>query len=244
MDFSNDAPASTAAPTPVVLRIMPLLGSAAPIGYIYNPQPTLDGKGGLLAAAAAFFSHQGHQIFYDPCPDLAAYCTGWGVTATIINVDQLPNHVLSAGLDLLDATPSPPNADALGMSFMATYLPVLAPAAPLGNISPSPMGGNPLHGRTFSINCHGGSRGSAHLLYSAPPPFSAPIGPPKLAAAFSHPPASHARQPCLDPKPDMIASNFVQSLGLGRFPSSIHYGGLHGGQSTRSISLHPPLVIL
>jgi hypothetical protein len=35
----------------------------------------------------------------------------------------------------------------------------------------------------------------------------------------------------------MIASNLVRSLGLGHFPSLINYGGLHGGQSTRSITL-------
>ena len=73
MDPPNVTTASVAATTPVVLRIMPLLGSQAPIGYIYDPTPARDGDGGLLAAASAFFSHQGHQVFLDPCPDLAAY---------------------------------------------------------------------------------------------------------------------------------------------------------------------------
>ncbi len=90
--------------------------------------------------------------------------------ATIINVDWLPNHVLSAGLDLLE-TPSPPSdADALGMSFMVAYLLPPVPAAPLGLISPSPMGGN-LKGRTLLFNRHGGTGGSARLFHSAPPPF-------------------------------------------------------------------------
>ncbi len=170
MDLSNNAPAFNAAPTPVVLRIMPLPGSLALIGYIYNPDSARDGDGGLLVAASAFFTHQGHQVFLDPCPDLATHCKDQRVTATIINVDWLPNHILSACLDLLD-TPSPPSdADALGTSFMAAYLLAPAPAAPLGLISPSPLGGN-LEGRTLLFNRHGGTGGSARLFHSAPPPF-------------------------------------------------------------------------
>jgi hypothetical protein len=176
MDVSNNVPASTVA-TPVVLRIMPLLDSAAPIEYIHNPHLTCNGEGGLLAAASAFSTHQGHQVFHNPCPDFAAYCTDQRVTATVIDVDQLPDHVLSVGLHLLNAMPSPTDADVLGTSFMVAYLSALVPAAPLGNISPSPMAGN-LPSKTFSINCHGGSRGSACLLYSAPLPFSAPSGSP------------------------------------------------------------------
>ncbi len=58
---------------PVVLRVLPLRGSPAPVGFIYDatPDPV---DGGLLAAASAFFSHQGHQVYHDPCPDLADYC--------------------------------------------------------------------------------------------------------------------------------------------------------------------------
>ena len=59
-------------PSPVVLRVLPLRGSPAPIGYIYDASPEADG--GLLAAASAFFSHQGHQVFHDPCLNLAAHC--------------------------------------------------------------------------------------------------------------------------------------------------------------------------
>ena len=44
--------------SPVVLRVLPLRGSPAPIGYIYDATP--DADGGLLAAASAFFSFQGH----------------------------------------------------------------------------------------------------------------------------------------------------------------------------------------
>jgi len=99
MDPPHVMTAPVAATTPVVLRIMPLLGSQAPIGYIYDPTPARDGDGGLLAAASAFLAHQGHQVFLDPCPDLAAYRRAGGFAEPIINVDRLPDHVLSAGLD-------------------------------------------------------------------------------------------------------------------------------------------------
>jgi len=69
---SSPAPllAAGPSPSPVVLQVLPLRGSPTPIGYIYDASPEADG--GLLAAASAFFSHQGHQVFHDPCPDLAA----------------------------------------------------------------------------------------------------------------------------------------------------------------------------
>jgi hypothetical protein len=173
MDLTNNAPAFKAATTPVVLRIMPLPGSLAPIGYIYDPDSTRNGDGGLLAAASAFFTHQGHQVFLDPCLDLATYRKDRRVTATIINVDRLPDHILSTGLNLLD-TPSPPSdADALGTSFMVVYLLAPAPAAPSGLIYPSLMGGN-LEGRTLLFNRHGGTGGSARSFHSAPLPFLVP----------------------------------------------------------------------
>ncbi len=56
---------------PVVFWVMPLHGSPAPIGYIYDATP--DPNGGLLVAASAFFFYQGHQVVNDPCPDLTAY---------------------------------------------------------------------------------------------------------------------------------------------------------------------------
>ena len=46
MDHPNVTTAFVAVTTPVVLRIMPLLGSPAPIGYIYDPTPARDGDGG------------------------------------------------------------------------------------------------------------------------------------------------------------------------------------------------------
>ncbi len=104
MDPPHVTTALVAATTPVVLRIKPLLGSQAPIGYIYDPTPARDGNGGLLAAASAFFAHQGHQDFLDPCPDLAAYRRAGGFAEPIIDVDRLPDHVLSAGLNLLESS--------------------------------------------------------------------------------------------------------------------------------------------
>jgi len=111
---------------------MPLLGSLAPIGYIYDPTPARDGDGGLLAAASAFFAHQGHQFFLDPCPDLVAYRWAEGFAEPIIDVDRLPGYVLSAGLDLLESSPASLVVDSLGMSFMAAYLLVPAPIVPQG----------------------------------------------------------------------------------------------------------------
>ncbi len=195
-------------------------------------------------AASAFFTHQGHQVFHDPCLDLVAYCKDWRVMATIIDVDWLPDHVLSAGLDLLD-TPSPPSdADTLGTSFMAAYLLAPAPAAPLGLISPSPMGGN-LEGRTLSINRHEGTGGSVHSFHSAPPPFlasSVPSHSTRLVGALSHPPVSQGGRPCPDPKPDVQASSLVRSLGSSRFLSLFGYGGSTAvGVAGHLHRLRPPL---
>ena len=134
---SSPAPLSAAgpSPSPVVLRVLPLRGSPAPIGYIYDASPEADG--GLLAAASAFFSHQGHQVFHDPCPDLAAYCRSRGVVSSVVPVDQMPDHILSSGLELLDGflAPSP---TASGTAFMAAYLaspPSAAPQLPSGSHS-------------------------------------------------------------------------------------------------------------
>ncbi len=129
MNPPDDRPPSTfAASTPVVLRVMPKVGSLAPIGYVYNPNPLRDGgEGGLLAASAAFFTHQGHEVFRDPCPDLAAYRRAGRITSTIVDVDRLPDHILATGLDLLASLPPSSAGDILGMSFMAEYLPAPCP---------------------------------------------------------------------------------------------------------------------
>jgi hypothetical protein len=148
--------------SPMVLRVLPLWGSSAPVNFIYDATPDLDG--GLLAAALAFFSHQGHQVFHDPCPDLAKYCRAMGVLAlAVVSIDRLPNHLLSSGLELMLGlrAPSPTDAKFMGTMFMAMYLlptasspslvgapqvgssvggpPVSALAAAWGNIAP-PVG--------------------------------------------------------------------------------------------------------
>ena len=51
------------------------------------------------------------------------------ITSTLVDVDPLPDHILSAGLDLLASFPPSSEGDTLGMSFMAEYLPVPPPPA-------------------------------------------------------------------------------------------------------------------
>ncbi len=76
--------------------MLPLRGSPAPVGYIFDATP--DAEGGLLATGLAFFSHQGHQVFHDPCPDLDAYRQVMSVLLPIIPVDHLLDHIHSSGL--------------------------------------------------------------------------------------------------------------------------------------------------
>jgi hypothetical protein len=111
---------------------LPLRGSPAPIGYIYDATP--DADGGLLAAALAFFSHQGHQVFHNPCPDLAAYCRSRGVVSLVVPVDRLPDHILASGLELLDGLFAPSPTDS-GTAFMVAYL-----ASPPSATLPTPSG--------------------------------------------------------------------------------------------------------
>ena len=145
-------PSPVSASTPVVLRIMPKTGSSAPIGYIYDPDPSHSGgEGGLLAAAAAFFTHQGHEVLQDSCPDLTAYRRAGRITSTIVDVDHLPDHILSAGLDLLASFPPSSTGDTLGMSFMADYFPVPPPPT-VSRVDPVPL----------SPSFLGGSGGSIH----------------------------------------------------------------------------------
>ena len=161
---SSPAPPSAAgtvvpALSPVVLRVLPLRGSLAPIGFIYDATP--DADGGLLAAASAFFSFTGHQIFHDPCPDLAAYRQSRGVALSVVPVNCLLDHIFSSGLELLDGlfAPSPTNS---GAAFMSVYLappPLAPPQLPSGDRSvasglgsgrgvDSVVGGNGVHGQS------------------------------------------------------------------------------------------------
>jgi hypothetical protein len=246
MDPPNVTTAFVAATTPVVLRIMPLLGSPAPIGYIYNPTPARDGDGGLLAAASAFFAHQGHQVFLDPCPDLAAYRRAGGFTESIIDVDRLPDHVLSTGLDLLDLLESSSASSAvvaLGMSFMAAYLLAPAPVVPQGLVSLSPMGGDTA-GQPFSAlsstRSGGSEAGGRSCSFHPASPSS------RSVTHSSHPTTSRGdAHRCPDPDPCEQVSTRAPSYGSGcvpsyhgsprRVPSSVGYGGRPGGQDAGSV---------
>ena len=106
-------------PSPVILQVLPLRGSPAPVGYIYDTAPYAEG--GLLAAALAFFSHHGHQVFHNPCPDLEAYRWTRGVILSIVPVNCLSDHILSLGWELLEGLFAPSPTDS-GTAFMAAYL--------------------------------------------------------------------------------------------------------------------------
>jgi hypothetical protein len=108
----------------MVLKVLPLWGSSPFISYIYDATP--DPEEDLPAAALAFFSHQGNQVFHDPCPDLAEYPQAMGVSSTsaVLSVDRLPNHLLLLGLELMVSlcALSPTDAEFTGTMFMAAYL--------------------------------------------------------------------------------------------------------------------------
>jgi hypothetical protein len=137
---SSPAPWSAAGivvplPSLVVLWVLPLRGSPAPIGYIYDATP--DADGGLLATVSAFFSFQGHQVFHNPCPDLAAYRQSQVVVSLVVSIDRLPDHILSSELELLDGLFAPLPTDS-GTAFMLAYLaspPLATPQLPSGNCS-------------------------------------------------------------------------------------------------------------
>jgi hypothetical protein len=153
---------------PLVLRVLPLWGSSAPVGYIYDATP--DPEEGLLAAAPAFFSHQGHQVFHDPCPDLAEYHRAMGVSSSaVVSVDRLPDHLLSSGLELMAGlcAPSPTDAEFMGTMFMATYL------------SPSPQVSSSVGGPSVSSSV--AARGNV-----APPVSS--VGGPHVGLSVGGPP--------------------------------------------------------
>jgi hypothetical protein len=176
----------TPALPPVVLRVMPLRGSPAPIGYIFDA--TLDPNGGLLAAALAFFSHQGHQVVHDPCPDLGAYCRPLGVGAIIIPANNLPNHILLLGLDLLESLFAPSPVDVLGTFFMAAYpSPALGISASVGGPLTSGSVGGPRSASPFvgGTTVSGQPMGGTSRTFSCGPPMG---GASVVAQAFGGPP--------------------------------------------------------
>ena len=227
---SSPAPLSAAgpSPSPVVLRVLPLHSSPAPIGYIYDATP--DADRGLLAAASAFFSHQGHQVFHDPCPDLAAYCRSRGVVSSVVPVDQMPDHILSSGLELLDGflAPSP---TASGTAFMAAYLaspPSAAPQLPSGSHSVASGLGS-----TRGVGSVMGGVG-IHVPSSAPPtggpgvPSASPMGGPGVPGGTS---ATLGGLPGRRPNPDdgvMAPGHVHPDLGI---PPSVGGVGAHTGVS-------------
>ena len=170
---------------PVVLRVLPLRGSPAPVGFIYDetPDPV---DGGLLAAASAFFSHQGHQVYHDPCPDLAEYCCVLGVPmALVVPVDRLPDYLLSSGLELMAGLRalSPTDNTFGGMAFMAAYLSPSASGPPSvgvlrgpsvgASLGPSSGGGLTVVGPPASTSAQFmGGLSATPAWISAPPPVS------------------------------------------------------------------------
>jgi hypothetical protein len=216
---------------------MPLLGSPAPVGYIYDATPSPDGR--LLAAASAFFTHHSHQVFLDPCLDLVTYHRAGGITATIMYVDWLPDHVLSKGLNLFEPPSSSSKVDALSTSFMVEYL--LAPvlAVPQDLVSFSPIGGG-LVGRSLSFlgsTRDGGSMGSVrsfHPASSSPPASSHSTW---LVGPSSCPPDSWWERRRPDPESGKQFSSRTPSFGSGHVSSSIGYGGHYGSQVACSPSL-------
>ena len=134
---------------PIVLRVLSLRGSSTPIGFIYNafPDPV---DGGLVVAASAFFSHQGHQVFHDPCPDLEAYCRSIGVPPSmVVYIDRLPDYLLHSGLEILAGLAALPPTDAAlaGTAFMASYLsPSSSGVCTLGSLGPSSLSARPMGG--------------------------------------------------------------------------------------------------
>ena len=219
---SSPAPLSAAGavvpfPSPVVLRVLPLRGSPAPTGYIYDVTP--DADEGLLAAALAFFSYQGHQVFHDPCPDLAAYHRSRGVVSSVVPVDRLPDHILSSGLELLDGLFAPSPTD-LGTAFMAAYLaspPLATPQLPSGNRSVASGLGS-----TRGVGSVMGGVG-VHVQSSAQP-----LGGPGVPGAPSAPFVGlPGRRP--DPHDGVMApGHFHSDLGI---PTSLGDIGVHPGVS-------------
>ena len=188
----------------MVLRVLPFRGSPASIGYIYDA--SLDPARGLLTAALALFSHQGHQVIHDPCPDLNVYRSTLGSGATIIPVDNLLNHILSLGLVFLGGLFAPSPVDILRTSFMVAHLisspapaildPVAVPSTSGlvgGPCPPSPyMGGAPVvwqpMGGTFSRSLPmGGPLLVSHANMRSPPLGLAGVLPPTASAHSTGP---------------------------------------------------------
>ena len=193
------------------------------------------------AAASAFFSHQGHQVYHDPCPDLAEYCRASGVPVeSVVPVDHLPDHLLSSGLEIMVGlcAPSPTNNTFGGTAFMAAYLSPSASGPPLmGTSVASSVGAS--SGVVSSARFMGGSSVVSARL-SAPLPASSLGG----SAVLGGPPFPVSGGP-VDPggsspprRPVIMGGSVLPSFTPVRNPyvsSSRHTdpGGFRGG-------FHPP----
>jgi hypothetical protein len=226
-------------------RTLPLRGSSAPIRFIYDATPA-PVDGGLVAAASAFFSHQGHQVFHNPCPVLAAYCLALGVpSSSIVPVDRLPDYLLSLGLDILAGlwAPSPTDAALQGTAFMAACLSPSASGLPLGgaSVSSPSVGLSAVGPRALLPDRLLGGSSAALARPSAPPPVSSLRAP----VISGGPPFSGSRGP-VDPGglSPPLQSSASQFMGGSVPPSStpvqnpyvslsrLHHtapGGFHGG---------------
>ena len=179
-----------------------------------------------MAAALAFSSHQGHQVFHNPCADVAAYCRSRGVVSLVVSVDRLPDHILSLGLELLDGLFAPSPTDS-GTAFMAAYL-ASPPLATLQLAS-----GDRSVASDLGFNCGIGSvmgGVGVHVPSSAPP-----MGGPGVAGGTSAPvvglpghwpdPADGVTAPgYLHPDPGVPTS--LGDVGVHRGVSGVDMGGL------------------
>jgi hypothetical protein len=150
----------------------------------------------------------------------------------IIEVDRLPDHVLTAGLNLLETPSLSSEVDALGTFFMAAYILAPVPPVPQGLVSLSPMGN--FEGRSLSFlgsTRHGGSVGSACLLHPTPlPPPVVPSHSTWLVGPSSHPSDSWGERRCPDHETGEQVSSQAPFLASGHIPSLIGYGGRYGNQ--------------
>jgi hypothetical protein len=225
----------------VVLRVMPFCSSPTPIGYTYDATP--DADGGYLAAASAFFSHQGHQVFTNHCPNLDSYHQAMGVSTTIISVNKLPDHILSSSLELMEGLFAPSPTNSLGTTFMAAYLdsppsPCLASSRPVVPTSISTSIG-------FKNTGGIGSKGGASNSQMSPPGDSAGI----TTANISAPPtiSNHLRSYCILLPPlrsqesvSLLLASYISLCGI-RDTSSL--GGIQWICWSR-LSDQPPLPLV